>query len=400
MTELSKVVKSTKVATATKKELLEKFEPFFTQIDEWKKKADKLVITDPSQLTEMQEAGEARKALKRIRVDTENKRKELKEESLNVGRAIDLVANTIKEKITPIEKHLADQEKFSERIEAERKAKRKAERVAELQKYDVNIQFFDLENMPQEDYRELLSNSIDTHNRKLAEEEKARKEAEKARNKAEKEAKAEAKRQAAIEKENARLKKEAEKREAERQKEIEAEREKLKQAEEKARLERERIEKLEKAGIARQEELATIGLTVPFNECKRMSDSEYKELYEEQSRVYNEEQNRKQVERLRAEREEKRIAEELEAERKKAAEMAARIKEQQEQEERKKAEAMEAEKAAKLAPDVDKLRVLISDINSVKMPDLNDEKAKAIVIKVKTLLGKVTNFIDENIDQI
>ena len=47
-------------------------------------------------------------------------RKELKEESLRKGKAIDGVANIIKFLIEPVEKYLEDQEKFIEKLEQQK----------------------------------------------------------------------------------------------------------------------------------------------------------------------------------------------------------------------------------------------------------------------------------------
>ena len=98
--------------------LLDHFSELFESAQGWEAKAKKIVVTDESQTDLMKEARVARLALKEVRVQAENARKELKEKSLREGRAIDGIANVIKALIVPLEQHLAQQEQFAERLKA------------------------------------------------------------------------------------------------------------------------------------------------------------------------------------------------------------------------------------------------------------------------------------------
>lgn len=114
------------------KALLEQFSDYFDIAADWEAKAKVIVVTDASQTGDMKMAREGRLFLREKRIAIEKKRKELKEQSLREGKAIDGMANILKALIVPIEEHLKKQEDFVEikraeeaerlRIEAEKKA--------------------------------------------------------------------------------------------------------------------------------------------------------------------------------------------------------------------------------------------------------------------------------------
>lgn len=109
------------------KMLLEKFGNYFELADKWDKKAKTLVVTDESQVTEMEMARTGRLFLREKRITVEKTRKELKEQSLREGKAIDGIANVLKALIVPIEQYLEKQEKFIEIKQAEKEAVVKVE---------------------------------------------------------------------------------------------------------------------------------------------------------------------------------------------------------------------------------------------------------------------------------
>lgn len=207
------------------------FLPFFERAEEWKTKAASIQVTDVEDKDGMKAAREARLQLKSIRVDVEKVRRELKEESLRKGKAIDGMANVIKFLIVPIEEHLEKQEKFIELQEERRKQELKAKREQELSEFSVDPSFYDLAEMPEETYVKLLEGSREAF--RLAKD--AEKRAEKERIEREKK---EAEERDRIRKENELLKKEAE----EREKAMEAEREKARKEREKAEAEQRKKE--------------------------------------------------------------------------------------------------------------------------------------------------------------
>lgn len=125
--------------------ILTQFQDYFKIAAEWEVRAKSIVVTDESQTAEMQMARAGRLFLKEKRVAIEKARKELKEQALREGKAIDGIANVLKALIVPIEEHLDKQEHFVEirakiaedkrlaeeaaRLEAERLAKEAAEKA-------------------------------------------------------------------------------------------------------------------------------------------------------------------------------------------------------------------------------------------------------------------------------
>jgi hypothetical protein len=148
MNKLELVIMESGVEESTALTLKNSFTPFLIKANEWAEKAKELVVTDISQTREMKMAREARLALKDVRVAADKKRKELKEDSIRYGKAVQFAYNTIEGLITPIEEHLQQQEDFAKIAEAKRKAKLKAQREEELKEYGdyvpLGIDFGDL----------------------------------------------------------------------------------------------------------------------------------------------------------------------------------------------------------------------------------------------------------------
>lgn len=214
-TKLEVVVNNAGLAEEKSKALLQAFVGYFNQAQKIAAEAKQLVVTDISQVQEMQQARTLRRQLQDIRTKgVEKTRIELKEQSLREGKAIDGIANVIKALIVPVEQHLEAQEKYAQRLEGERKEKVKAQRIAELSKYVDDAENYTLhpDTLNETTYQALLENSRLAYQAKL----EAQKQAEKAAKEAEE---AEKKRQVELEKENERLRKEAEKLAAQRAKE-------------------------------------------------------------------------------------------------------------------------------------------------------------------------------------
>lgn len=209
---------------ASKNTLEIAFRGFFEQAEKWAKQAQS--ITDPKL------ARTARLELKNLRVSAEKKRKELKEDSLRMGKAIDGANNILLAHIVPIERHLEDIEKEEERrIEREAQAKETA-RIGSITPFlDPLMPRISYRAMTDEQFTQALDDAKTLHQARI---EKAKKEEEEriAKEKAEAEAR-EAQRL-----ENIRLKAEAE----EREKQIAEERRIAAVTEAKAKAEREEIE--------------------------------------------------------------------------------------------------------------------------------------------------------------
>jgi len=140
--KLQVIINDSGLETTKARVLLENFKDYFDIADEWETKAKAIVVTDENQTPDMQMARVGRLFLRDKRIAIEKIRKDLKEQSLREGKAIDGIANILKSLIIPIEEYLEKQERFVEirdaeitkqkRIEAERllQAKEEAERIA------------------------------------------------------------------------------------------------------------------------------------------------------------------------------------------------------------------------------------------------------------------------------
>lgn len=134
---------------------------------------EKLVVKDENDKAGMDKARKHRLAIRQVRINAENIRKSLKEASLREGKAIDGMANIIKAIIVPAEEHYEKQEKYAADLAEERKRTRKAERTTELSKYMDNVLIFNLEDMDDDQYAQVLEDAKAKHASKLAEEKAA-----------------------------------------------------------------------------------------------------------------------------------------------------------------------------------------------------------------------------------
>jgi colicin import membrane protein len=119
--QLQVIVKESGLEPTKARYILEQFQDYFQIASEWEIKAKALIVTNEKQTAEMEMARTGRLFLKEKRIAVEKARKELKEQSLREGKAIDGIANVLKALIVPIEEHLERQEKF---IEIKEEAKR------------------------------------------------------------------------------------------------------------------------------------------------------------------------------------------------------------------------------------------------------------------------------------
>ncbi len=226
--QLAIIVKDSNLEPTKAKFILEKFTEYFDMADEWTIKARAIVVTKPDQKAEMEMARTGRLFLKEKRIAVEKARKELKEQALREGKAIDGIANVLKALIVPIEEYLERQERFVEIQKEKKEAEMRAEIEKRMEEERIAKEKADAEAL-----------------------EKARIENEKLRAEAverEKKATAERKKQeAALAKERAKVQAEREKAEAERQKIEDMARAEREKREEALRFERAKVEKERKA---------------------------------------------------------------------------------------------------------------------------------------------------------
>jgi hypothetical protein len=176
-THLRIIVDQNGLSKESSETLIAKFNPFLEQAKEWEDKAKTLIVTDVSQIAEMQQARDARLALKKIRINVENTRKDLKEDSLKTGKAIDGIANVLKGLIVTIEEHLEKQEKFAEIQQAEKAGKLRTARFELLQPYTENAHIYPLGQITEEAFTDLLNGFKAAAEKRISEEKKAKNDA-------------------------------------------------------------------------------------------------------------------------------------------------------------------------------------------------------------------------------
>src|SRR3990167_3384021 len=145
---------------------LKKFDIAEAVISQWSKDYMMLTVAGLDDKDGYKAVKEAKLTVKGKRVEVEKKRKELKEDSLRFGRAIDTEAKRITSLLEPIETYLQSQEdvigKEAERIklEAERIAKEKLQgRINTLISYRQGFDATRLEAMSDQDFAEMSERS-------------------------------------------------------------------------------------------------------------------------------------------------------------------------------------------------------------------------------------------------
>ncbi len=344
--EIALIIESSGVEKSTGELLTKSFFQFFEDAKQWKQKAEALVVTDRLQTKEMKEAREARLVLKKLRVSADDKRKELKAESIKYNKAVQSVYSEIEAIIKPIESHLLKQEKFAEREDAKRLKELSEAREMEVSLYaDVIPLGINYGAMSEADFNKLIDGAkaqIEAERQRIEKERIEREEIEKAIKKSEEEqAKKDAKQKEEAEKlkqENARLKKEAERVEA------------------KAKA---KAEKLEKARLEKAKEVQA--------EVNKKIEEERQKRAEAEAK-FEEEKKRRETE-------------------------------VQKREEQAKNEA-EAERKRNAAPDKDKLKMFAQQLKNIKYPELQDRKAAFILSNAKKLILKTSLYIIQNVEKV
>lgn len=352
--------------------LLSNFKTVFQKAKEISERAGSIVVTDESQTALMGQARAARLELKNLRVETEKTRKQLKDQSLREGKAIDGMANIIKAVIVPLEERLEKQEKFAEAKAAERKAKRYSDRIEALSPYVDNVGIYNLNDMEEDAFTVLLDQSKKAYDAAVKAEEIAKAE-QAAREKAEEEERQR------IREENKKLKEEAE-------------------AREKAELRKtQRINQLGALGLTWDKDKAAYikdDLSVAYVDIIDFSDEEFDALLvnvksvldqrkaeADKAAALKEEELRKAAElkeeELRKEREAREEAERLVAAEKASAE-------------KKAAEEAEAKRKALLAPDKEKLIAFAGVIDRLELPNVANREAGKLLDETQDFLNRIS----------
>ena len=172
--EVTKIIEESKVEESTAVVLQSSFSPFFEKAMEWEQAAKAIIVTDATQVEQIAAAHEMRLALKEIRINADKKRKELKEDSLRYGKAVQGVYNVIEFLIVPLEKHLEKQEKFAELQEEEKRIKLLAKRQEEIAPYAAYfpISSIDVSRISEEEYILILNGAKMQYQNKIEQDQK------------------------------------------------------------------------------------------------------------------------------------------------------------------------------------------------------------------------------------
>lgn len=114
MNELQELIGKSGLDPVKSNYLLTEFSDYQKISEYWKQSAAKIIVTSGTQIEDIKAARDGRLILRDKRIAIEKRRKELKEQSLREGKAIDAVAKYLTGLIEPIEKYLDDQEHFTE----------------------------------------------------------------------------------------------------------------------------------------------------------------------------------------------------------------------------------------------------------------------------------------------
>lgn len=347
--ELEKAVTETGLSADGVQSLKDGFAPHFIRFHELAKAAKSITVGQPKAAREM------RLELKAVRVAAEKDRKAMKEDSLRRGKAIDGINSLLVYQLTPIEQAMDDIEKAEMIAEAKRIAALQAVRADDLVAY-ADPSFYDLGNMPDDQWDQLLSGAKAAHESKIA----------------------------------AAAKAEAERIEAER---LAAEAEAKRKAEEAAERERMRAEneRLAKAAAAERKarEQAEAKAAAERAEVERQAAAEREAARKEREAIEAKAKaEREEAERLAQVERKKREAIEAENARKVAVE-AKRV-----------ATEKAAAKKAAAAPDKKKIAAIAESLRALAIPELTTDAGKALASKIKDQRDQFAAWVEAQAEKM
>jgi hypothetical protein len=358
--QLIQIVEQSQIEPTKGAQMMQLFVPYFKRMDEVERKISILPAENPSK-EDCEMAKAIRKALRDNRLEAERIKKQGKESIILEGRLYDNLYNIIDNSSKPLEKRCEAIEKWHEIEEAKRVEAIYQERKNMCDEIGADTMFVNIRQMSDEQFQAF----IDQINAANA-------------------AKAEADR-------------------------IEADRIALEER------------KLDERMKSRLKTLAAMDIDGELLQIREITDDQFTTFCDRQLEIKKQAQEAKQraieAEAQRIEAAKKADAERAEMQRLQAEETAklqAKLDEERKQAEAARAElakaaelerieaakAAESDRAALLAPDRDKLAFLVTIIYGIKMPELQTPEAGRIATNVKTLLRKVTKYIEEEADKL
>lgn len=376
--QLAVIVEKEHLSGETGLSLQQSYAPLFAQARGVIEKSRGIVVTDGKQKLEITMARACRLELKAIRVAADKTRRDLKDESLRKGRAIDGFFNILSELVANEETRLENHEKFVERQEAARKEALRVERTKVLTDMQADPTIYQCGEMTEETFQQLVEG---IRLARAAAAERARKEE---AERIERETKERAE-QERIRAENERLKAEAAEREKKAAIERElAEKELRRLAEEKA--ETERAAKAERERIAKENADREAALAAErARVAKEKADAEEKTRRElaEQKRFADEQRAKDKAAADAVAKKEREAREKAEA----------ALQAQRDAEEQKRRAAEETVRRAANAPNKDKLIAYAHAIAAIDFPQFSTPESQAIGEVVKAQRDKLVAWI-------
>lgn len=354
----------------------EAYLPLFTAFLALEKEAADIAVNAPKAAHEMQ------MSLRKIRTSADKSRKSLGEEAKRYKDAVDEVYNILEARLVPIEERMKSIAKAEEIAAKERALKLRDKRLAELAPFGQDNSFYDLANLPETQFQQLMSSQKTAHEAKqaaLKKEADDRAAAEEARLKREADLKADrdrlakeaADRQAALDKlaaETKRLKAEADAKLAAQAKAA---------ADQAARLKKEADAKLAAQAKAAADEAAKIKKANDDRLAKEAADRAAQEKVAQAKRDAEEKAAQAERDRVKAAQDlQAKLEREALETQAKTAQQAAQLlldaeNARKEREAQAKAKADEATKQAARAPDTEKVLAFARAIEAVQVPTLS-----------------------------
>lgn len=372
-TALAKVLTDSKLELTEAEEIKQSYLPYFEQMAVIKQEASKINFDNPTELDE-QIARNLRLRTVKIRTGSMAVKEERKRIHMLKANVEQSAWNLIKTTCELDEELFLQIEKKREIAEKARLEARKADRINKLLPFNVDVQFIDLLNMPDDAFDKLLAQSELAFEQERAELLKAEQE------RIERERIAEEKRLEMIA-ENKRLREEAELKE--------------KAAKERDELQSNRLKLLLPVTTSQTDDGS-----VNMASLYELTNHEFHSVLTKRTNEVKKLEQEKAEAKAKADAEQKKMREEaqakIEAERKERERVEAELKAKQEEEARIKREAEEREQAELAKGDSDKVKDLISDLESLKTKYVfKSAKSAKAYAEVGMLLDKVIAHINK-----
>jgi len=169
MSELALTTELKGIEKSKAEQIRSVFQPMADMLDQFEAAYDEVMGMEQSE-EKSAKAKRLRLDIAKIRIEADKRRKEMKEEYLRAGKAIDGTANILKWAVADKENSLKDVELYYQRIEEERLKKLQEDREAELSKYDFDGSSMDLSGMDEAVWNNFLTGTrTNWENLKVAE---------------------------------------------------------------------------------------------------------------------------------------------------------------------------------------------------------------------------------------